>query len=51
MTGKDVYQLLSEYGLTVGFAESMTGGLASYKIVENPGASKVLKGSLVTYIV
>lgn len=49
MTGKEVFMLLTEYGLTVGFSESMTGGLASYKIVENPGASKVLKGSLVTY--
>ncbi len=49
MTGKDIFMLLAEYGLTVGFSESMTGGLASYKIVENPGASKVLKGSLVTY--
>ncbi len=49
MTGKDVFQLLLDYDLTVGFSESMTGGLASYKIVENPGASKVLKGSLVTY--
>ncbi len=49
MTGKEICVLLTEYGLTVGFSESMTGGLASYKIVENPGASKVLKGSLVTY--
>lgn len=49
MTGKEIYELLAENGLTVGFAESMTGGLASYKIVENPGASKVLRGSLVTY--
>ena len=49
MTGKEIYELLSEYGLTVGFAESMTGGLASYNIVQNPGASKVLRGSLVTY--
>lgn len=49
MTGKEIYQMLAEYGLTIGFSESMTGGLASYKIVENPGASKVLKGSLVTY--
>lgn len=49
MTGKKIYELLLEYGLTVGFAESMTGGLASYKIVENPGASRVLRGSLVTY--
>ena len=49
MTGKGIYKLLADNGLTVGFAESMTGGLASYKIVENPGASKVLRGSLVTY--
>ncbi len=49
MTGKEIFILLAQNDLTVGFAESMTGGLASYKIVENPGASKVLRGSLVTY--
>ena len=49
MTSKDIFELLLKRGETIGFAESMTGGLASYQIVENPGASRVLMGSLVTY--
>ena len=49
MTGKEIFILLAQNDMTVGFAESMTCGLASYQIVENPGASRVLRGSLVTY--
>ena len=36
-------------GLTVGFAESLTGGLISASVVNIPGASAVLKGSVVSY--
>jgi len=38
-----------EKGLTIAFAESMTGGLLSAKFTEVPGASKVFKGSVVAY--
>ena len=36
-------------GITVGFAESLTGGLISSSVVAIPGASAVLKGSIVSY--
>lgn len=36
-------------GVTVGFAESLTGGLISSSVVAVPGASAVLKGSIVSY--
>lgn len=41
--------LLKEKNLTISFAESMTGGTLASKIVSVPGASDVLKESLVTY--
>ena len=36
-------------GLTLGLAESMTGGLISSRITDIPGASDVYKGSIVAY--
>lgn len=36
-------------GLTVGFAESLTGGLISSSVVNIPGASAMFKGSVVSY--
>lgn len=36
-------------GVTVGFAESLTGGLISSSVVAIPGASAVFKGSIVSY--
>lgn len=36
-------------GITVGFAESLTGGLISSSVVAIPGASAVFKGSVVSY--
>ena len=36
-------------GITVGFAESLTGGQISSSVVAVPGASAVLKGSIVSY--
>lgn len=36
-------------GLSIGFAESATGGLCSDRISNIPGASQILKGSIVCY--
>ena len=36
-------------GITVGFAESLTGGLISASVVNVAGASAVFKGSVVSY--
>lgn len=41
--------VLREKGLTVSFAESCTGGLASKRLVDIKGASKILSMSVVTY--
>src|SRR5574344_2693814 len=45
----EVVQELADLGLTLGFAESLTGGMISSGIVAVPGASKVFKGSVVSY--
>jgi nicotinamide-nucleotide amidase len=44
-----VFQKLLKNGLTIGFAESMTGGFSTYQLIQNPGASKVIKGSIIAY--
>lgn len=49
MIEKKVYQQLLRNGLTIAFAESMTGGSLTYEMIKNPGSSKVLKGSIVAY--
>ena len=36
-------------GLTLGLAESLTGGLASSRLVNVPGASRWFRGSVVSY--
>lgn len=41
--------LLSTRKLTVGFAESLTGGMLADQLISMPGASVVMRGSLVTY--
>lgn len=40
---------LKEKNLTIGSVESMTGGLFAASITSVPGASKVFKGSVVSY--
>lgn len=46
---KELVSLLKEKGLTIGSIESMTGGLFASSITSVPGASKVFKGSVVSY--
>lgn len=42
-------KFLKENNLTVAFAESVTCGLASYKMNTTPGTSDIFKGSIVAY--
>lgn len=44
-----VLNLLREDGLTLGLAESLTGGLMASRVVDVPGASDVFRGSIVSY--
>jgi len=44
-----VLQLLRERGLSLGLAESVTGGLVAGRITGVPGASEVFRGSVVSY--
>lgn len=46
---KDLVKILTEKNLTIGSVESMTGGLFASTICEVPGASKIFKGSIVSY--
>ncbi len=44
-----VVRMLADLGLTLGIAESVTGGLVSGRLTSIPGASHVLRGSVVSY--
>ena len=44
-----VENLLKEKGLTIGVAESCTGGLMAKRLTDLPGASQVFKGGVVSY--
>ncbi|MCF8550418.1 MAG: CinA family protein [Pontimonas sp.] len=45
----DIIGLALAKGVTLGSAESLTGGLVASALVEVPGASAVFKGSIVAY--
>ncbi len=44
-----VLQLLRDRGMSLGLAESVTGGLVAGRITNVPGASEVFRGSIVSY--
>jgi nicotinamide-nucleotide amidase len=44
-----VLGLLAERGLSLGLAESVTGGLVAGRLTSIPGASAVFRGSVVSY--
>lgn len=46
---QEAVALLQARGLTVGTCESLTGGMICAALVDVPGASKVVRGGLVTY--
>ena len=45
----NLLQILAEKGLTLGSAESLTGGLFGATFCEIPGSSKVYKGGVISY--
>ncbi len=45
-----VLALLGERGLTLGCAESCTGGLIAKRMTDLPGASQVFRGGVVSYV-
>ncbi|MCK9236400.1 MAG: CinA family protein [Acholeplasmataceae bacterium] len=49
MISKKVFDFCLKNGLTIGFAESITGGALSHALAQYPGASHILKGSIIAY--
>lgn len=46
---KELVETCKDAGVTVGFAESLTGGMIAASVVNIPGASAVFKGAVVSY--
>jgi len=46
---KEVFDKLAKSNITIASAESATGGYFIYSLILNPGASKFVKGSIVSY--
>lgn len=44
-----VYELLQQKGKLISAAESLTGGLFSERLINVPGASKIIPGSMICY--
>jgi len=44
-----VLDLCAEQGLTLGTAESLTGGLIAQRLTSTPGSSKAFRGGVITY--
>jgi len=49
MNSARILEFLETKGLKIALAESLTGGLLSSELVSNPGASRVVLGSVVAY--
>lgn len=49
MIAQKVYERCHVNGLTIAFAESMTGGALAYEMIKNPGSSNVISGSIIAY--
>ncbi|BCR35422.1 CinA family protein [Mariniplasma anaerobium] len=49
MISKKTFDKCLEKGITMAFAESMTGGALTYEMVKYPNASKVVIGSVISY--
>ncbi len=47
---QEIVNLASEKHLTVGTAESLTGGLIAASLTEIPGSSQVVRGGIVSYV-
>lgn len=49
MISKNILTKMIEKGLTIAFAESMTGGKACYEMIQHPNASKAVMGGMIVY--
>ncbi|MBR1428351.1 MAG: CinA family protein, partial [Prevotella sp.] len=47
---REISQMLYEAGMTMGTAESCTGGRIAEAVIATPGASNYFKGSIVSYV-
>ena len=49
MTAAEVLAELERRGETIGCAESLTGGALTARLIDVPGASRVVRGGIVAY--